>query len=183
MRPRRLPLAIVLRNNLICGNRLGEIAGPVLDGADGANLTPSGAEGAGVTASPGCDNPALVYRDMAGADHASGSLDDDPTPAAASPLIDRGLDPRTALTPDLNPRFEADYFGDSVRPTAGSAGGAARFDIGAAEARSDGQPPAVVFQAPAANAHLRGTVDGPGGGDGCGRRGGDGHPARRPPRS
>ena len=29
------PLAIVLRNNLICGNRLGEIAGPVLDGADG----------------------------------------------------------------------------------------------------------------------------------------------------
>ena len=27
------PLAIVLRNNVLCGNRLGEIAGPVLDGA------------------------------------------------------------------------------------------------------------------------------------------------------
>ena len=111
-----------------------------------------------MTASPGCDNPALVYRDLAGADHASGSLDDDPTPAAASPLIDRGLDPRTVLTPDLNARFEADYFGESVRPAAGSAGGPARFDIGAAEARSDGQAPAVVFQTPAANAHLRGPV-------------------------
>ncbi|HET9854584.1 MAG TPA: right-handed parallel beta-helix repeat-containing protein [Methylomirabilota bacterium] len=153
-----LPLAIVLRNNLICGNRLGEIAGPVLDGADGVNLTPAGAEGPGVTASAGCDNPALVYRDLAGADHASGSLDDDPAPAAGSPLIDRGLDPRTMLTPDLNALFEADYSGESVRPTAGSVGGPARFDIGAAEARSDGRPPAVVFQVPAANAHLRGTV-------------------------
>jgi hypothetical protein len=153
-----LPLAIVLRNNLVCGNRLGEIDGPVLDGADGANLTPGGNEGPGVTASPGCDNPALVYRSLAGADHALRTLDDDPTPAAASPLIDRGLDPRTLLTADLNARFEADYFDESVRPAAGSAGGPARFDIGAAEARRDAQPPTVVFQAPAANAHLRGTV-------------------------
>lgn len=153
-----LPLAIVLRNNLICGNRLGEIDGPVLDGADGANLTPGGTEGPGVGASPGCDNPALVYRDLASADHVSSTLDDDPTPAPASPLIDRGLDPRTLLTPDLNARFEADYFDESVRPAAGKAGGLARFDIGAAEARRDAQPPTVVFQAPAANAHLRGTV-------------------------
>lgn len=153
-----LPLAIVLRNNLICGNRLGEIDGPVLDGADGANLTPGGTEGPGVGASPGCDNPALVYRSLAGADHALSTLDDDPTPAAASPLIDRGLDPRTLLTPDLNARLEADYFDESVRPSAGRAGGPARFDIGAAEARSDAQPPTVVFQAPASNAHLRGTV-------------------------
>jgi hypothetical protein len=65
-----LPLAIVLRNNLICGNRLGEIAGPVLDGADGANLTPSGSEGPGVTASPGCDTPAIVYRSLPGTEHA-----------------------------------------------------------------------------------------------------------------
>ena len=153
-----VPLAIVLRNNLICGNRVGEIDGPVLDGADGANLTPGGTEGPGVTASPGCDNPALVYRGLAGADHGASTLDDDPTPAVASPLIDRGLDPRTLLTPDLNARFEADYFDESVRPAAGSAGGPARFDIGAAEARSDAQPPAVVFHAPATNAHLRGTV-------------------------
>ncbi len=173
-----LPLAIVLRNNLICGNRLGEIAGPVLDGADGANLTPGGVEGPGVTASPGCDHPALVYRDLAGADHASGSLDDDPTPAPASPLIDRGLDPRTVLTPDLNARFEADYFGESVRPAAGSAGGPPRFDIGAAEARRDGQPPAVVFQNPAVNAHLRGTVTVQVLAVRCRRGGGGGHPAR-----
>src|SRR5258705_496279 len=98
--PAPLPLAIGLRSNLIWGNRLGEIDGPVLDGADGANLTPGGSEGPGVTASPGCDNPALVYRSLAGADHALRTLDDDPTPAAASPLIDRGLDPRTLLTTD-----------------------------------------------------------------------------------
>jgi hypothetical protein len=149
---------IVLRNNLLCGNRLGEIAGPVLDSTDGANLTPTGSEGPGVTASPGCDNPAAVYRSMAGADHAPNTLDDDPTPAPASPLVDRGLDPRTLLTPELNPRFEADYFAESVRPVAGTAGGAPRFDIGAVEARRDAQPPTVAFQAPAANAHLRGAV-------------------------
>ncbi|MEX2222940.1 MAG: Ig-like domain-containing protein [Candidatus Rokuibacteriota bacterium] len=156
--PAPLPLAIVLRNNLICGNRLGEIAGPVLDRTDGANLTPTGAEGPGVTASPGCADPARLYRGLAGADHAPSTLDDDPTPAPASPLIDRGLDPRTLLTPDLNARFEADYFDESVRPFAGSAGGSARFDIGAAEARRDAQPPTVGFQAPAVNAHLGGAV-------------------------
>lgn len=149
---------IVLRNNLICGNRLGEIAGPVLDGIDGANLTPTGAEGPGVTASPGCDDAAVVYRDLAGADDRVNTLDDDPTPAPASPLVDRGLDPRTPLTPRLNPRFEADYFGESARPVPRTAGGVPRFDIGAAEARLDAQPPTVAFQAPAANAHVRGTV-------------------------
>jgi parallel beta helix pectate lyase-like protein len=150
--------AIVLRNNLVCGNRLGELAGPVLDGIDGGNLTPTGAEGPGVTASPGCATPAVVYRDPAGADHALGTLDDDPTPAPASPLVDRGLDPRTLLTPDLNTRFEADYFEEAVRPAAGIAGAAARFDIGAVEARSDAQAPTVVFLSPPSNAHLRGTV-------------------------
>jgi hypothetical protein len=153
-----LPLAIVLRNNLICGNRLGEIAGPVLDGTDGANLTPGGTEGPGVTASAGCADPEVVYRSLPGADHAPSTLDDDPTPAPGSPLIDRGLDPRTVLTPDLNLRFEADYFEEAVRPLAATAGGTARFDIGAAEARRDTQAPTVVFQAPAANAHLRDAV-------------------------
>jgi len=149
---------IVLRNNLVCGNRLGEIAGPVLDGIDGANLTPSGAEGPGVTASPGCDDAAAVYRDLAGADDVMNTLDDDPTPAPASPLVDRGLDPRTPLTPQLNPRFEADYFAESARPVAGTAGGVPRFDIGAAEARLDAEPPTVAFQTPAVNAYVRGTV-------------------------
>ena len=153
-----LPLAIALRNNLICGNRLGEIAGPVLDGSDGANLTPTGGEGPGVTASPDCASPASVYRSLSGADQVPHTHDDDPTPAPESPLVDRGLDPRTVLTPDLNTRFEADYFDEAVRPLADSVAGPARFDIGAVEARRDVQPPAVVFQAPAANAQLRGTV-------------------------
>ena len=149
---------IVLRNNLVCGNRLGEIAGPVLDGIDGANLTPTGTEGPGVTASPGCDDAGVVYRELAGADDLVNTLDDDPTPAPASPLVDRGLDPRTPLTPQLNPRFEADYFAESARPVAGTAGGVPRFDIGASEARLDTAPPTVAFQVPAVNAHVRGTV-------------------------
>jgi len=155
-----LPLtpAITLRANLICGNRLGEIVGPVLDDIDGANLTPTGAEGPGVTASPGCDNPTVLYRSLAGVDHVSNTLDDDPTPAPASPLVDRGVDPRTLLTPDLNVRLEADYFGESVRPAAASATARARFDIGAVELRRDVDPPSVAFVAPAASAHVRGTI-------------------------
>jgi hypothetical protein len=149
---------IVLRNNLVCGNRVGELAGPLLDGLDGGNLTPTGGEGAGVTASPGCAVPAAVYADLAGADRGLGTLDDDPTPAPGSPLIDHGLDPRTLLTPELNARFEADYFAEAVRPEAGGAGAPPRFDIGAVEARRDAQPPAVVFLAPGVNAHLRGIV-------------------------
>ncbi|HKW93220.1 MAG TPA: Ig-like domain-containing protein [Methylomirabilota bacterium] len=151
-------LAIVLRNNLVCGNRLGEIQGPVLDGVDGGNLTPTGVEGPGVAASPGCHDPAAVYRNLPGADQAPSTLDDDPTPAAGSPLVDRGLDPRTPLTPDLNVRFEADYFAESARPAAGGASATPRFDIGAVEARRDVDPPAVSFQAPSANAYVRGTV-------------------------
>lgn len=153
-----LPLGIVLRNNLICGNRLGELDGPVLDGGDGNNLTPTGTEGPGVTASPGCTDPAALYRNWPGADHAQGTLDDDATPAAGSPLIDRGLDPRTQFTPSLNEVLEADYFAMGARPRARTAGGAPAFDIGAVEARLDDQVPTVAFQEPATNTHLRRTV-------------------------
>ena len=57
------PQDVDLRNNLICGNTLGEIAGPVLDGADAANQTPTGTEGPGVIASPTCATAAglLLY--------------------------------------------------------------------------------------------------------------------------
>lgn len=156
---RPLAVTIALRNNLICGNRLGELAGPLLDGTDGSNLTPTGGEGPGVSASPGCDDPASVYRDPAGADRVVNTLDDDPTPSPSSPLVDRGLDPRTLLTPDLNPRFEADYYAEAARPVASTAGGGARFDIGAVEARRDARPPVVGFQIPAANAYVRGAVN------------------------
>src|SRR4029453_7948039 len=50
-----LAAAVALRNNLLCGNRLGEGAGPVLDGTDGGNLPPPGSEGDAVTATPSCD--------------------------------------------------------------------------------------------------------------------------------
>src|SRR5262245_45839539 len=152
-----LPAAIALRNNLLCGNRLGEVAGPVLDGTDVGNLTPTGSEGAGVIASPDCDGGAIVYRDLRG--DLPNLLDVDPRPAAAPPLVDRGLDPRTVLTPDLNARLEADYFGEGVRPAAGTIGGTARFDIGAVEVRPSAEAPAIAFQAPSQNAHVRGVVD------------------------
>lgn len=152
-----LPAAIALRNNLLCGNRLGELAGPVLDGTDGGNLTPSGSEGAGATASPGCDGGAAVYRDLRR--DLPDLLEVDPSPAATSPLVDRGLDPRTVLTPDLNTRLEADYFAEGVRPAPGAIGGPARFDIGAVEVRQNLEAPTVAFQAPLQNAHVRGLVD------------------------
>ena len=41
------PAGIHLLNNLICGNRLGEIDGPALDSTDAGNLTPTGGEGPG----------------------------------------------------------------------------------------------------------------------------------------
>jgi len=115
-------VTIGLRNNLICGNRLGELSGPVLDVVDGANLTPTGGEGPGVMASPGCELPATVYRNLAGTDHVAGTADDDATPAPGSPLVDRGLDARTLLTPDINARLEADYFEEGARPVPGTSG-------------------------------------------------------------
>ena len=153
-----LPAAIGLRNNLVCGNRLGEIVGAVLDATDGGNLTPTGAEGAGVGSSLGCDDAVTVYRELL-AGNPPNLLDADPSPAAASPLVDRGADPRTVLTPDLNTRLEADYFAEGARPAAAAPGGAARFDIGAVELRPSAEPPVVLFAAPLQNAHVRGVVE------------------------
>ena len=62
------PAGIHLLNNLICGNRLGEIDGPALDATDTGNLTPTGSEGSGVSASPGCQVAATVYTTPAGLD-------------------------------------------------------------------------------------------------------------------
>src|SRR5207249_657228 len=98
------PGGIHLLNNLICGNRLGEINGPALDGTDSGNFTPTGGEGPGVVARPGCNVPANVYAGLAGADGVANTADDDFTPSTSSPLLDAGLDPRTlGLDPVLNP--------------------------------------------------------------------------------
>jgi hypothetical protein len=111
-----------LLNNLICGNRLGEFSGPVLDATDSGNLTPTGSEGPGVGASPGCDAPANVF-------------DDNFILVADSPAVDSGMDPRTlGLNPLLNTILEADFFDDDFRrPENGSPSGAAAFDMGAFE--------------------------------------------------
>ena len=89
------PETIHLLNNLLCGNRLGEINGPALDATDAGNLTPTGTEGPGVTASPGCDLPGAVYATVNGPDGLPNTADDDFALATNSPAIDRGMDPRT----------------------------------------------------------------------------------------
>jgi hypothetical protein len=155
------PAGIQLLNNLICGNRLGELSGPILDGTDGGNRTPTGAEGPGVSASPGCGNPATLYAGVSGSDHVANTADDDFTPVSGSPLIDLGIDPRTlGLPPFLGALFEADFLAEGARPQAGVPGGAVRFDIGAMELATPGDTlsPTVSFLQPAASAFVRGSV-------------------------
>ncbi|HEX9442955.1 MAG TPA: right-handed parallel beta-helix repeat-containing protein, partial [Candidatus Binatia bacterium] len=125
---------IHLVHNLICGNRLGELDGGLLDPAtDAGNLTPGGSEGPGVGASPGCDLPAAVYANLNGRDGAPNTDDDDFRPAASSPAVDMGTDPRAlGLNPAFDPLFLAD-FADGIARPAGAAGGAVAFDAGAVE--------------------------------------------------
>src|SRR5215813_2394115 len=154
------PVGIHLLNNLICVNRLGEINGPALDGTDAGNLTPTGSEGPGVTASATCAVTGTVYANVAGADTALNTADDDFTPVTNSPLLDAGFDPRTlGLNSAFNPLLESDYLGPAARPRLGVPGGTARFDIGAREpSLADQIAPLVTFVTPAANAYVRGTV-------------------------
>jgi K319L-like, PKD domain/Bacterial Ig domain/Right handed beta helix region len=134
------PTGIHLLSNLVCGNRLGEINGPALDASDSGNLTPTGIEGAGVTASPGCEIPANVYAHLAGADNLTNTADDDCTPATGSPLVDRGMDPRT-LGLGVDGVLEADFTDDGVRPHNATGTPTPRFDIGAIELRPANHPP------------------------------------------
>jgi hypothetical protein len=151
------PPGIQLLHNLVCGNRLGEITGPALEATDAGNLTPTGAEGPGVGASPGCEGPATVYAGAAGPDGVGNTGDDDFTLAAASPALDGGIDPRTlGLDPGLHPLIEASYPGPASRPAG------AGFDVGAMEAGggtvSDTQAPTVTFVRPEAAAFVRQSV-------------------------
>jgi len=135
------PAGITLLNNLLCGNRLGEIDGPALDATDGNNLTPTGTEGPGVSASPGCEVPANLFANLNGPDTQPNTADDDFTLATTSPAIDRGMDPRTlGLNPSFNPLFEADFSGEGRRPRDGNGSGTAEFDLGALEAGVTARP-------------------------------------------
>ena len=130
------PAGIHLLSNLICGNRLGEINGPALDASDAGNLTPTGTEGPGVIPVPGCQSSDTLYAAIAGADGIANTADDDFTPAAASPLVDRGLDPRT-LSLGLDDVLETDFAGPTARPRNATGAVTPGFDIGAIEV----QPP------------------------------------------
>src|SRR3989454_2715781 len=157
---RRQPAGFRLLNSLVCGNRLGELNGPILDPTDAGNRTPTGSEGSGVTASPGCDLPSNVYANLAGSDGHAHTNDDDFTAVAASPLLDAGVDPRTlGFSPALNPIFESDYLMPAARPRLGTPGGTAAFDIAAREldvADKIGQ--LVTIIAPPEARHVRGAV-------------------------
>ncbi len=154
------PGGIQLLGNVICGNRSGEIAGPVLDPTDAGNRTPTGGEGPGVIAVARCRDLRTVYAGAAGPDGLANTLDDDFAPAPGSPLVDAGVDPRAlGLAAWLAPVFEADFLGQAVRPRAGASGAAAVFDAGAIEAMaSDAIPPVVSFVQPSGGTFVRGTV-------------------------
>jgi parallel beta helix pectate lyase-like protein len=126
---------IHLLNNLICGNRLGQINGPVLDGSDTGNLTPTGNEGPGVGASPGCDVPANVFEYVTGPNDIANNGDAGFTLGNNSPAIDGGMDPRTlGLDPLFNTILEADFFDDEFRrPQDGNTLRPTAFDMGALE--------------------------------------------------
>ena len=128
------PLGIKLRNNLVCGNTLGEINGPVLDATDVGNFTPQGIEGAGVNAFPGCDLSANLFANLNGLDSLPNTADDDFSLRQNSLAIDIGMDPRTlGFNPAFNPIFEADFAVEGVRPADGNADRVASFDAGAFE--------------------------------------------------
>lgn len=154
------PAGIHLLNNLVCGNRLGELNGPMLDATDSANRTPTGSEGQGVIATAGCDLASNVYANISGPDGTANTNDDDFTPTTASPLLDHGVDPRTlGFNSALNPIFESDYLAAAGRPRRGTPGGSIIFDIGAREPDiADQIGPLVTITAPPEGAHVRGPV-------------------------
>lgn len=134
------PENVHLLSNLLCGNRLGEIDGPVLDASDAGNLTPTGTEGPGVSAAPGCQSSETVYAHLVGADGKANTADDDFTPALGSPLVDHGLDPRT-LSLGLDDVLQSDFTGPSARPSNATGAATARFDIGAIELQRPNRSP------------------------------------------
>ncbi|MGB7948449.1 MAG: Ig-like domain-containing protein, partial [Candidatus Binatia bacterium] len=132
--PWQEPEAVRLINNLICGNRLGEVQGPLFDPMDTGNLTPAGNEGDGVSASPGCNLPATVYANTHGPDNLPSTIDDDFSLASHSPAIEGGMDPRVlGLNLLFDTLFTADFDSDFSRPADGDGDRLAAFDIGAFE--------------------------------------------------
>jgi RHS repeat-associated protein len=141
-----------LLRNVLCGNVGKELDGPILDGTDTGNRTPTGSEGPGVVSSPGCENPSVIYANVNGGDGTPSTADDDfsltsPLPSAQSPTIDKGTDPRTLGLAAPNTILEADFSKEAARPQDGDNDSSAAFDIGAMEKlppTPDNQPPDAV---------------------------------------
>jgi parallel beta-helix repeat protein len=139
-----VPQTVQLIGNLICGNRLGEIAGAALDAQDSANLTPTGAEGAGVGAAAGCELRANTFSNAFGADLLLGTEDDGFALRIGSAGVDSGVDPRTVGLPSaLDGSFLLDYDG-RTRPLDEDGDGTAVFTRGAAEAVGPAEDPTLV---------------------------------------
>ena len=146
------PERVHLLNNLVCGNRQGEIFGQALDTTDSGNLSPHGTEGSGFTPSAGCNNADGVLANVKGPDGIANTRDDDYRLLSVSPALDSGLDTRTlGLSPLFNPILEGDYYIDLTRPRIGKRGNHAQFDIGAHEY-------IIANQSPVANAGQTVTV-------------------------
>ena len=128
-----LPTDITLWHNLVCGNTSGALHGRLLDSADAGNLTPTGTEGEGITASPGCELPTNVYVSVPGPDGLVNTADDDFALMSTSPAIDKGIDPRTLGLSIAATSLLADFANDTGRPANGDNNGATQFDIGAME--------------------------------------------------
>ena len=128
------PQKLQLRNNVVCGNTLGELIGPILDSSDSGNFTPLGNEGPGLAALPDCGNPASIFANRNGPDGTPNTIDDDFSLKSGSLAIDVGMDPRTlGLSVFFNPIFEADFHSENVRPADGNADRAPAFDASAFE--------------------------------------------------
>ncbi len=128
------PQNIRLLNNLVCGNTQGQISTQLLDATDSGNFTPTGSEGAGVGALPGCQLPANLFANKNGHDKRANTVDDDFSLKPNSLAIDAGMDPRTlGFNPSFNPIFEADFAVEGIRPADGNANRVPAFDAGAFE--------------------------------------------------
>jgi len=150
------PQNLQLRNNLVCGNKAGQLGGPILDATDSGNFTPLGGEGIGVTALPGCEDSANLFMNLNGQDETPNTIDDDFSLKRDSLAIDVGMDPRAiGLDPNFNPIFESDFRQDGIRPFDGN--GNPAFDASASEYSGDTIAPLVVIVSPNAGAYVSGT--------------------------
>lgn len=142
-------VGIRLEHNLLCGNGRAEVSRGPLGSVEG-NVTPTGEEGAGFVAAPGCETAANVYENPDGEDETAGSGDETFSLQELSPAVDRGRDLREETVPIDPGRLLGDFAADDVRPADGDGSSMPAFDIGARERRQDDEtPPTIMVTSPA----------------------------------